>query len=69
MAELVAIVPSRGRPGTVRPLVEAFDETCTADTMLVFTVDASGPRTLLPYTFQLIPAALRFSGMMRQLYC
>jgi hypothetical protein len=41
MPDLVVIVPSRGRPHTVAELVEAFKETCTADTVLLFAVDLS----------------------------
>ena len=41
--ELIVIVPSRGRPATARPLIEAFAETCTADTLLAFAVDAADP--------------------------
>jgi hypothetical protein len=40
MADLVVIVPSRGRPGAVGELVEAFEQTCTeVTTDLVFAVD------------------------------
>lgn len=40
MADLVIIVPSRGRPEAARELADAFAETCTADTRLVFSLDA-----------------------------
>lgn len=40
MADLVVIVPSRGRPDAARELAASFTETCTADTGLVFAVDA-----------------------------
>lgn len=43
MADLVVIVPSRGRPGAVRELAEAFRETCSADTELVVVIDADDP--------------------------
>lgn len=41
MADLVVIVPSRGRPHTVAEMAEAFKQTCTADTDLVFALDNS----------------------------
>lgn len=44
MAELVAIVPSRGRPEAARTVAAAFKATCTAATSLVFAVDADDPR-------------------------
>ena len=43
MADLVVVVPSRGRPARARALVEAFEATCTADTELVFAVDEDDP--------------------------
>lgn len=43
MADLVVIVPSRGRPHTVAEMAEAFEQTCTADTELVFAIDADDP--------------------------
>ena len=43
MADLVAVVPSRGRPGNARGLAQAFAETCTGDTRLVFAVDDDDP--------------------------
>lgn len=43
MADLVVIVPSRGRPEAARELADAFMETCTADTELVFAVDDNDP--------------------------
>jgi hypothetical protein len=39
MTRLVVIVPTRGRPHNVRPLVEAFTQTATADTQLVMAID------------------------------
>lgn len=39
MTDLVVVVPSRGRPGAARELADAFEETCTANTELVFAVD------------------------------
>ena len=44
MADLVVIVPSRGRPEAAQELAEAFAETCTADTLLVFAVDNDDER-------------------------
>lgn len=43
MADLVVIVPSRGRPQAARHLVDTFADTCTADTVLVFAVDRDDP--------------------------
>lgn len=43
MADLVVIVPSRGRPQAAIELSQAFAETCTADTRLVFAVDDDDP--------------------------
>jgi hypothetical protein len=43
MADLVIIVPSRGRPEAARELAAAFDVTCTADTKLLFSIDADDP--------------------------
>lgn len=39
MADLVVIVPSRGRPGALRELAEAFRDTCATETYLAFVVD------------------------------
>jgi len=39
MADLVVVVPSRGRPQQARELADAFQQTCTADTELMFAVD------------------------------
>ncbi len=39
MADLVVIVPSRGRPESARTLVRVFQDTCTANTQLVFSID------------------------------
>lgn len=41
--ELTVIVPSRGRPGNIRRLIQAFAETCTADTQLHVVVDLDDP--------------------------
>lgn len=43
MADLVVVVPSRGRPAAARELAEAFAATCTAATRLVFAVDDDDP--------------------------
>jgi len=39
MPDLLAIVPTRGRPEDARQLAEAFAATCTADTQLLLVVD------------------------------
>jgi hypothetical protein len=41
--EMVVVVPTRGRPHVVEPMVEAFRATCTARTELVFSVDLGDP--------------------------
>lgn len=43
MADLIVIVPSRGRPQSAIELAEVFKTTCTADTDLVFAVDDDDP--------------------------
>lgn len=43
MADLVMLVPSRGRPQNVARLVEACSRTCTADTVLAFGFDEDDP--------------------------
>jgi hypothetical protein len=43
MSDLLVIVPSRGRPAAAAELAEAFSDTCTAETELVFAVDRSDP--------------------------
>ena len=43
MTDLVVVVPSRGRPAAARELAQAFAQTCTADTRLVFAVDDNDP--------------------------
>lgn len=43
MPELVIIVPSRGRPHAVAEMVEAFRETCRADTQVLFAIDEDDP--------------------------
>lgn len=44
MTDLLVVVPSRGRPEAAAALARAFADTCTADTKLVFAVDADDPR-------------------------
>jgi hypothetical protein len=44
MADLIVIVPSRGRPGAAHALARVFADTCTADTRLVFSVDVDDPK-------------------------
>ncbi|HWB37324.1 MAG TPA: hypothetical protein VHA75_15000, partial [Rugosimonospora sp.] len=43
MADLVVLVPSRGRPEAARALVAAFRATSTGDTKLTFIVDEDDP--------------------------
>lgn len=43
MADLVAVVPSRGRPGAALDLAEAFRGTCETDVRPVFAVDSDDP--------------------------
>ena len=43
MPDLIVLVPTRGRPDNLRQLWKAFEETCTADTMLVACVDGDDP--------------------------
>lgn len=43
MADLVVIVPSRGRPEATDEVAEAFADTCTADTALIFAIDGDDP--------------------------
>ena len=43
MADLVVLVPSRGRPGNVARLVEACAATCHADTVIHFGFDEDDP--------------------------
>jgi hypothetical protein len=44
MADLVVIVPSRGRPEATIALARAFADTCTAGTALSIAIDADDPR-------------------------
>src|SRR5690242_2339902 len=43
MADLVVVVPSRGRPAAARALAETFVATCTANTRLLIAVDMDDP--------------------------
>ena len=43
MADLVVLVPSRGRPGNVARLVAACRATCTADVLLMWGFDEDDP--------------------------
>jgi len=43
MADLVVVVPSRGRPGAAQALIQHFKNTCTADTLLAIAVDDDDP--------------------------
>lgn len=43
MADLVVIVPSRGRPESAVEMAAAFRETCTGDTQLIFAIDEDDP--------------------------
>lgn len=43
VADLTVLVPSRGRPAQAAALARAFHDTCTADTRLVFSIDADDP--------------------------
>lgn len=64
MADLITVVPSRGRPHAVTPLVEAFFATTTADTVLMVVVDDDDP-TLPDYraALDVAQAAGRQAGM------
>lgn len=43
MADLVVVVPTRGRPSNAGTLVDAFNATCTASVELCFAVDEDDP--------------------------
>lgn len=43
MADLVVVVPTRGRPANAAELVQAFNDTCTAETAVVFAIDENDP--------------------------
>jgi hypothetical protein len=43
MTDLLVIVPSRGRPEAVDAMARAFEETCRANTALMFVVDDDDP--------------------------
>ncbi len=44
MSDLTVIVPTRERPDAARELAQAFADTCTAGTRLLFAVDTTDPR-------------------------
>lgn len=44
MAELVVVVPSRGRPAHAKEVAHTFAHTCTADTALVVSLDSTDTR-------------------------
>lgn len=65
MADLVVIVPSRGRPEAANALALAFQNTCTANTRLVFAVD-DNDETLEQYSrLAAVPSALPASPVTR----
>lgn len=43
MPDLLVIIPTRGRPHTVAEVVDAFRDTCRADTGLMFVIDDDDP--------------------------
>ncbi len=43
MADMIVLVPSRGRPGNVARLIEACEKTCRADTRLILGFDDDDP--------------------------
>lgn len=43
MRDLLVIVPSRGRPGSIRRLQDAMDATCRGDTTLLIGLDEDDP--------------------------
>lgn len=43
-ADLVTVIPTRGRPGAVPELLDAFQETCTGTTDLILAVDGDDPQ-------------------------
>lgn len=43
MADLVVVIPSRGRPDAVAELAQQCQRTCTADTVLLVVVDTDDP--------------------------
>jgi hypothetical protein len=59
MADLVVIVPSRGRPAAVEELIQQFRETCTADTEMFVAVDMDDPG-LERYAELVLPAERTF---------
>lgn len=51
MADLVVVVPSRGRPEAAHELCRAFEETCVLDTQLVFAIDERDVSSIHDYPF------------------
>lgn len=43
MVDLVVIIPTRGRPHTIKDLVESFNETCRTAVSVIFAVDEDDP--------------------------
>lgn len=71
MTDLTIIVPTRSRPHTVVPLMQAFADTCRADTRLVFVVDgcprAREYRDVFDRHQHLFPASSMAAGPRRRL--
>jgi hypothetical protein len=51
MADLVVVVPSRGRPKAAHELRDAFEATCVLDTKLVFAIDLRDAEGIYEYPF------------------
>jgi glycosyltransferase involved in cell wall biosynthesis len=66
MADLIVVVPSRGRPESVRELAEAFDATCTADTEIVVVIDGDDPSRDAYAEFQQKPRPPRVRCVLTQ---
>lgn len=66
MADLIVVVPSRGRPESVRELAEAFEATCTGDTEIVVVIDADDPSQDAYCAFQQEPQPPRIRGVLTQ---
>jgi hypothetical protein len=69
VSELLVIVPSRGRPGSIEQLAQAFEDTCEQSTALLVAVDDDDPtqpdytELAYRYGFQLrIGPRLRLGG-------
>jgi len=61
MPDLVVVIPTRGRPQTVGPIMESFRETCREDTHLIFAVDGDDP-TIETYS-EAVRAAIYQEGV------